>query len=96
MSDLEQFESAVTQAGAKAIRIVKRGLKGAERLIIQTQGGLITREVPLRGNLDQDIQDAMKSAKEIVASEKSLTAGVARSLSFSQNVNASSRRRSLA
>ena len=33
-----------------------RGPKGTERLIIQTPGGLITREVPLRGDLGKDIQ----------------------------------------
>ena len=48
MSYGEQFEKAVTEAGAVAIRIM-RGPRGAERLIIQTPGGLITREVPLRG-----------------------------------------------
>ena len=41
MSYVEQFEKAVTEAGAVAIRIM-RGPRGAERLIIQTPGGLIT------------------------------------------------------
>ena len=80
MSDVKQFEKAVTEAGAVAIRIM-RGPRGAERLIIQTPGGLITREVPLRGDLDKDIQLATTSAKEIVASAKNLTSAPARNLS---------------
>ena len=50
MSNVEKFEKAVTEVGAEAMRIM-RGPGGAERLIIQTPGGLITREVPLRGDL---------------------------------------------
>ena len=79
MSSLEQFEKAVTEAGAVAIRIM-RGPRGAERLIIQTPGGLITREVPLRGDLGKDIQAAATSAGEIVAGAKRLTAAPARHL----------------
>jgi hypothetical protein len=45
MSNVEQFEKVVTEAGAVAMRIM-RGPRGAERLVIQTRGGLITREVP--------------------------------------------------
>ena len=48
MSNVEQFEKAVTEAGAVAMRIMRRP-NGSERLVIQTPGGLITREVPLRG-----------------------------------------------
>ena len=81
MSNIEQFEKAVTEAGAQATRIM-RGPRGAERLIIQTPGGLITREVPLRGDLGKDILSATNSAREIVASAKSLTAEPARRLSF--------------
>ena len=66
MFNVEQFEKVVTNAGAVAMRIM-RGPKGAERLIIQTPGGLITREVPLRGDLGKDIQAAATSAEEIVA-----------------------------
>jgi len=80
MSNVEQFERVVTEAGAKALSI-KRGPKGAERLIIQTPGGLITREVPLSGNLGKDIQDAVTTANEIVEDAKSLTARPARYLS---------------
>jgi hypothetical protein len=80
MSNVEQFEKVVTEAGAVAMRIM-RGPRGAERLVIQTRGGLITREVPLRGDLDKDIQAATTSAREIVASAKSLTANPARNLS---------------
>jgi hypothetical protein len=81
MSNVEQFESVVTEAGAKAMRF-QRGPKGAERLILQTPGGLITREVPLSGNLGKDIRDAMTTANEIVADAKSLTAQPARYLSM--------------
>lgn len=80
MSNVEQFERVVTEAGAKAMRI-DRGPKGAERLIIQTPDGLITRGVPLRGNFGKDVQDATMSAKEIVESAKRLTAEPARDLS---------------
>jgi hypothetical protein len=80
MSDIEQFEKVVTEAGAVAMRIM-RGPKGAERLVIQTPGGLITREVPLCGDLGKDIQAATTSAREIVASAKRLTAAPARNLS---------------
>jgi hypothetical protein len=82
MANVEQFERVVTEAGAVAIQIM-RGPKGTERLIIQTPGGLITREVPLRGDLGKDIQAARISAQEIVASAKSLTANPARHLSAS-------------
>ena len=84
MANVEQFEKVVTAAGAEAMRIT-RGAKGAERLIIQTPGGLITREVPLMGDIGQDIQHATTSAKEIVASAKSLTAAPATSLSSSRS-----------
>ena len=79
MANVEQFETAVAEAGAEAMHIM-RGPKGAERLVIQTPGGLITREVPLRGDPDKDIQAARTSAREIVASAKSLTATPARAL----------------
>jgi hypothetical protein len=82
MAKVEQFERVVTEAGAVAMRIT-RGPNGAERLVIQTPGGLITREVPLRGDLGKDVQAATTSAQEIVASAKSLTATPARSLSAS-------------
>ena len=82
MANVEQFERVVIEAGAKAMRIM-RGPKGAERLVIQAPGGLITREVPLRGDLGKDIQAATTSAQEIVASAKSLTANPARYLSAS-------------
>jgi hypothetical protein len=82
MANVEQFEKAVTEVGAIAMRVT-RGARGAERLVIQTPGGLVTREVPLRGDLDKDIQAAATSAKEIVASAQSLTANPARSLTTS-------------
>ncbi len=80
MSNVQQFEKAVTEAGAVAMRIM-RGSRGAERLVIQTPGGLITKEVPLRGDLGIDIQHATTSAQEIVASAKNLTADPSRNLS---------------
>src|ERR1700758_4600114 len=80
MSNVEQFEKAVTDAGAVATRIMRRP-NGSERLVIQTPGGLITREVPLRGDLGQDVQAVTTSAKEIVASARHLTSRPARSLS---------------
>jgi hypothetical protein len=63
---------------------IMRGPKGGERPIIQAPGGLITREVPLIGNLSQDILLATTAAKEIVASAKRLTAAPARTLSSSR------------
>jgi hypothetical protein len=87
MSNVEQFEKAVTEAGAVAMRIM-RGPRGAERLVIQTPGGLITREVPLCGDLGKDIQAAATSAKEIVAGAKSLTAEPARNLSTTRGPKA--------
>jgi 4-hydroxyphenylpyruvate dioxygenase-like putative hemolysin len=80
LANVEQFEKAVTEAGAVAMRSM-RGPGGAERLIIQTPGGLITKEVPLIGDLGEDIQHAAIAAREIVASAKRLTAAPARNLS---------------
>jgi len=80
MSNVEQFEKPVTDAGAVAMRVM-RGPNGSERLVIQTPGGLITREVPLRGDLGKDVHAATVSAKEIVASARHLTSPPARSLS---------------
>ena len=84
MSNVEQFQKAVTDAGAVAMRILRRP-NGAERLVIQTPGGLITREVPLRGDLGQDVQAATTSAKEIVASARYLTSPPARNLTSRTN-----------
>ena len=83
MANVAQFEAVVTEAGAVAMRIM-RGPRGGERLVIQTPGGLITRDVPLRGDLGKDIQAAATSAQEIVASAKRLTAPPATSLSSSR------------
>jgi hypothetical protein len=80
MSTVEQFETVVAKAGAEAMHIM-RGPEGGERLTIQTPGGLITREVPLTGDLDKDIEAVTVSATEIVASAKGLTAAPARNLS---------------
>jgi len=78
MSNVDQFKNAVTEAGAEAAR--ERGSGRAERLVINTRGGLITREVPLEGDLDKDIQNATSAARQIVASAKVLTAEPARKL----------------
>ena len=80
MSNVEQFEKAVTDAGAVVMRVT-RDTNGSERLVIQTPGALITREVPLRGDLGKDVQAATVSAKEIVASARHLTSPPARNLS---------------
>ncbi|MGP0001305.1 MAG: hypothetical protein ACLPKW_26680 [Acetobacteraceae bacterium] len=84
MANVEQFEKVVTEAGAVAMRIM-RGPKGAEQLVMQTPGGLITREVRLRGDLGKDIAAAATSAKEIVDGAKRLTAAPATSLSSSRS-----------
>jgi hypothetical protein len=54
-------------AGAVALRI-ERQPPGEERLVIQTRGGLITRKIPLKGDLAKDIQNATAAAGQIVAS----------------------------
>ena len=87
MANVEQFEKVVTETGAVAMRIM-RGPRGAERLVIQTPGGLITREVPLRGDLGKDIPAAATSAREIVASAKILTSAPARNLSTARGPSA--------
>ena len=49
MSNIEQFRTAVIAAGAEA-RCIERGRPGgAERLVINTLGGLITKKIPLKG-----------------------------------------------
>jgi hypothetical protein len=80
MSSIEQFRTAVIAAGAEA-RGIERGPGGAERLVINTLGGLITREIPLKGELEKDIENVMSAARQIVASAKSLTAEPATKLS---------------
>jgi hypothetical protein len=82
MSNVEQFEKAVTEAGAVALRI-ERKPPGQERLVLQTRGGLITKKVSLKGDLGKDIQDATAAARQIVASAKRLTAEPAGNLSMS-------------
>jgi hypothetical protein len=84
MSNVEQFEKAVTGAGAVAMRVMRQP-NGSERLVIQTPGGLITREVPLRGDLGKDVQAAITSAKEIVATARHLTSPPARNLTSRTN-----------
>ena len=90
MSNVEQFEKAVTGAGAVALRI-ERKTPGEERLVIQTRGGLMTTKVPLKGDLGKDIQAATAAARQIVASAKSLTAEPAGNLSMSPGPRAAAR-----
>jgi hypothetical protein len=80
MSNIEQFKTAVIAAGAEA-KGIERGPGGAERLVINTLGGLVTREVPLTGEWDKDIENVTFAARQIVASAKSLTAEPATKLS---------------
>jgi hypothetical protein len=80
MSNIEQFRTAVIAAGAEA-RCIERGPGGAERLVINTLGGLITKEIPLNGELDKDIENVTSAARQIVTSAKSLTAEPATKLS---------------
>ena len=82
MSNIEQFRTAVIAAGAEA-RCIERGRPGGgpERLVINTLGGLITKEIPLKGELDKDIENVTSAARQIVASAKSLTAEPATKLS---------------
>ena len=91
MSNVEQFEKAVTEAGAVALRI-ERKPQGEERLVIQTRGGLITTKVPLKGDLGKDIQAATAAARQIVASAKRLTAEPAGNLSMSPGPKAAATR----
>ena len=83
MSNVEQFLTVVTDAGARAISIT-RGPRGAERLVIQTPDGLITRAVPLIGDPNRDSVQVASSAREMVDSARSLTAPPARTLSSSR------------
>ena len=88
MSNVEQFQKASADAGAVAMRVMRQP-NGSERLVIQTPGGLITREVPLRGDLGKDVQAATTSAKEIVASARHLTSPPARNLTSRTNFDKS-------
>jgi hypothetical protein len=90
MSHLEQFKKAVTEAGAVATRIA-RGHNGEERLVIKTAGGLITREILLKGELDKDIENATSLARQIVARAKILTAEPARKLVRSPGTRAAAK-----
>jgi hypothetical protein len=82
MENLEQLKETVGAAGAEVAGI-ERGPKGADRLVIRTQGGLITIGVPLKGELGRDIETAATAASKIVASARILTADPARHLSAS-------------
>ncbi len=80
MSNIEQFKTAVIAAGAEA-KCIERGPGRAERLVIATLGGLVTKEIPLKGDWDKDIEKVTFAARQIVARAKSLTAEPARKLS---------------
>jgi hypothetical protein len=69
----------LTEAGAEAIGI-KRGPEG-ERLVITIDGRLITKEVPLTGDLLKDIACAKAAAARSVIAARSLTGAAARNLS---------------
>jgi hypothetical protein len=47
MSNIERFRTVVIEAGAEA-RCIERGPGGAERLVINTLGGLITKDALVR------------------------------------------------
>jgi hypothetical protein len=51
-----------------------------ERLVINTLGGLITREVPLKGEPDHDIETVAAVAAQIVTSGRNVTAEPTRKL----------------
>ena len=80
MSNIDQFKTAVIAAGAEA-KCIERGPGRAERLVINTLGGLVTKEIPLKGELDEDIANVASAARQIVARAKSLTAEPATKLS---------------
>ena len=89
MSNIEQFQSTVLAAGAEA-KGLERGPRGAERLVISTHGGLITKEVPLKGEFEKDIETVASEARHIVARARSLTAEPATKLSRTGEAKASS------
>jgi hypothetical protein len=80
MSNIEQFKIAVIAAGAEA-KGIERGPGGAERLVINTLGGLVTKEILLKGEFDKDIENVTSAARQIVARAKILTAEPATKLS---------------
>jgi hypothetical protein len=80
MSNIEQFKTAVIAAGAEA-KCIERRPGGAEWLVINTFGGLVTKEIPLKGEVDKDIENVTFAARQIVASAKNLTAEPAMKLS---------------
>ena len=82
MSSVAQFEKLVTDAGAVANRIAQ-GPRGEERLIISVGGGLITKEVPLRGKFSEDAATVTAAAERMVTTAKMLTGKPARNLSSS-------------
>ncbi|MGD0108979.1 MAG: hypothetical protein ABSC06_33850 [Rhodopila sp.] len=77
---IEQFKTVVIAAGAEA-KCIERRPGGAERLVINTFGGLVAKEIPLKGELDKDIENVTLAARQIVATAKSLTAEPATKLS---------------
>jgi hypothetical protein len=87
MANIEQFKTAVIAAGAEA-KGIERGPGGAERLVINTLGGLVTKKVPLTGEWDKDIENVTFAATQIVASAKSLTAEPATKLNRARGTKA--------
>jgi hypothetical protein len=60
MSNVEQFATLVSAAGATVDRVAQ-GPRG-ERLFISVRGGLIAKEVPLRGEFSEDVADVTAAA----------------------------------
>jgi hypothetical protein len=80
MENLEQLKKTVAAAGAEVVGIER------DRLVIRTPGGLVTIGVPLKGELDRDIENAAAAASKIVARAKTLTADPARHLSIASGL----------
>ena len=81
MSNVEQFARLVADAGATVDRIT-RGPRG-ERLTISVRSGLITKEIPLRGEFSADAATVTAAAEQMVMAVKMLTGEPARNLTGS-------------
>ena len=90
MSNVEQFEKLVSEAGA-VVNHIAHGPKG-EELVISVRGGLITKAIPLHGKFNEDAANVTAAAERMVITAKMLTGQPARHLSSSRS-NQSPRRR---
>ena len=79
MSNVEQFARLVSDAGATVDRITQG--PGGERLFISVRGGLIMKEIPLRGEFSEDASNVRAAAEQMVMAAKMLTGEPARNLS---------------